>query len=583
MDGNSFTLGLDNAQRLIYLFITEQLQADGQKSLPLDKGSFILHNAQLPISRLPNEVLIEIFLYFVDSTPVIVLLSHVCRKWRDVLVHYPSVWSSPNFSRPQLAKEMIQRSKPGPLHIHLNSLRDRIIGRYIITPMSLSVLIEALAETSRIQSLYLTSGCATFDIIQRLLLLLVRPMTSLRELYVHTYELTTVWVEFSDTFFDDMPPCLEVLDLDYCKMPWSRAVFTNVTSLSLRGDGLTNLPTGLQFLDALAGMPRLEYLCLIDVFPLSFADSETSTVVELPRLRTFFPQALCPSQSRSCVETLSRLLFPHEASIWTHISYDQTAFQPSFQPSLPYGTSEIFHLLFDKVAARGTIQALQLYTRSLDNNNLYVNFWSDLSLCTTDGSFQLSDGLRQPSVGAVLEWYDILEWPPAEAIIRQLGQSMSLSSLVVLDVRLLDENESVQMLFELVVHSTTLRQIIVGGEEAYVLISILGGIAGDTTRSRTPPFPALQDLDFWNVNFGSRTFHSHLLPLLVGLESRPEKLQRLSLKKCNNLTTRDIEQLREMTVELRVESVVAGIKAYSVDVDSEEEEDGRVNFGNIEE
>ncbi|KAI0039928.1 hypothetical protein FA95DRAFT_1462389, partial [Auriscalpium vulgare] len=60
------------------------------------------HNAGLPVSRLPPEILSAVFSILTDidrprnhgKSLAWISITHVCRKWRDVALNNPTLWST---------------------------------------------------------------------------------------------------------------------------------------------------------------------------------------------------------------------------------------------------------------------------------------------------------------------------------------------------------------------------------------------------------------------------------------------------------------------------------------------------------
>ncbi|KAK7039005.1 hypothetical protein VNI00_010397 [Paramarasmius palmivorus] len=512
------------------------------------------HNAQLPISRLPPELLIDILVRSMDHFLVYksaLRLSHVCHHWRVIMVTYPPVWSTPDFSKPLLAREMIQRSKPGPLDIEFIAFSS--LG---IPGESLSVLTEALAEPPRIRSFRITSCNVRDDILQNVLAPLVQPMPSLRDLTVHAYGpgQDGVPLELPPTFFSHAPN-LKKVRLRGCKFPWEYPIPANITSLhlDLRYSGSIPLPTTSQFLQALAGMPFLEYLFILDSFPIPFSDR--LAIVGLPHLRELRPGALSPSQAPSSVKLLSHISFPSTTRIWMDISYNLSHFQPSHGGQ----SSQLLYDLFGALSSLGNVKSLQLLC---DNSSSFeLKAWFDsLPSEFIDQPFLVYSftpyDLEYPPFGVELDWEEPDTPLPAEALIDHLVRSVSLTSLDTL--RICMSIEDSPKLLGYLAGSKALGRLVVGRDSAYGLLSlpVIHDDNSDEALLGHLPFPALRELVFYGVDF--RWIHPPLFPvLLAALEKRPEKLHRLVLQECENLTHLEVERLRGAVIELDEEDTVS--------------------------
>lgn len=81
-----------------------------------------------PISRLPDDALIEIFQYHIPSNLIGVdswnstwmSIIHVCRRWRQILLDFGPIWTNIISTFPDLAEFMIKNSKELPLSLNLD-------------------------------------------------------------------------------------------------------------------------------------------------------------------------------------------------------------------------------------------------------------------------------------------------------------------------------------------------------------------------------------------------------------------------------------------------------------------------------
>ncbi|KDQ61419.1 hypothetical protein JAAARDRAFT_190193 [Jaapia argillacea MUCL 33604] len=114
-------------------------------------------NSLVPISRLPSEVLANIFVQYAKQRdlsleyafgrPAVwwIAITYVCRYWREVAVATPSLWCSLPFHRPKWVPEMITRSKMAPLEVNVTSQFSRLMPQ----------IRMALEHMSRIRDLVL--------------------------------------------------------------------------------------------------------------------------------------------------------------------------------------------------------------------------------------------------------------------------------------------------------------------------------------------------------------------------------------------------------------------------------------------
>lgn len=93
------------------------------------------HNALAPISRLPPEILAEIFCFFTSSTwnkeyghLAWIRVTHVCHQWRETALSHPRLWSHINFTKlmPTAMAEVLARAKMAPLHLEADFSKSRM-------------------------------------------------------------------------------------------------------------------------------------------------------------------------------------------------------------------------------------------------------------------------------------------------------------------------------------------------------------------------------------------------------------------------------------------------------------------------
>ncbi|KAI0059580.1 hypothetical protein BV25DRAFT_1054039 [Artomyces pyxidatus] len=114
-------------------------------------------NTLSPISRLPPEILSRIFSHLAApslNTPWMwQTVSHVCRRWREVAVFSPLLWTSIDFRSAAWTMEFLQRSQYAPLAVHTGDLLHRDINS----------VQWALHEMPRIRELSLSGNTDTLE------------------------------------------------------------------------------------------------------------------------------------------------------------------------------------------------------------------------------------------------------------------------------------------------------------------------------------------------------------------------------------------------------------------------------------
>lgn len=218
----------------------------------------------MPIAKLPSELLSNIFLLCADearddtklrSRPYFAV-SHVSKQWRLLARNTPLLWSSPDFSHPELALEMLGLSQDVPLFLN--------IGAYGDDPVLLDVACEALHHQSHaIKQLKLNA-----------------PESRLKEMMIHLTGplplLESVQLEVPDRFVgkldcpgleDGQHPRLDHLELVGCVLPWNSSCFNSIRSLTIdMSNALYGRPLDvLGILDVLQRNPKLTHLDLRNV------------------------------------------------------------------------------------------------------------------------------------------------------------------------------------------------------------------------------------------------------------------------------------------------------------------------------
>jgi hypothetical protein len=89
-----------------------------------------LDSYKYPVLALPNEIVCEIFVYFLPPYPICppptgplspILLTHICRGWREIALASPELWRAIQISGDDdLVSTFFSRSVLRPLSIHLN-------------------------------------------------------------------------------------------------------------------------------------------------------------------------------------------------------------------------------------------------------------------------------------------------------------------------------------------------------------------------------------------------------------------------------------------------------------------------------
>ncbi|KAF5325441.1 hypothetical protein D9619_010042 [Psilocybe cf. subviscida] len=114
------------AQLLIDEEIAELTARMQQEAVQLLKTH---RNELAPVSKLPDEILLHIFLIFQDATDLHPKhwhqIMHVCRYWRHLAIGSPSLWTRLHILPHALIPLMLERSQSTPLEVGLLSLTPK--------------------------------------------------------------------------------------------------------------------------------------------------------------------------------------------------------------------------------------------------------------------------------------------------------------------------------------------------------------------------------------------------------------------------------------------------------------------------
>ncbi|KAL0072682.1 hypothetical protein AAF712_000445 [Marasmius tenuissimus] len=288
-------------------------------------------NLVVPVCRLPTEILAGVFalcnalepeeIHGLRNTarkqPTSIRLKHVCRHWRTVALNSPSVWCSPNFAFPVLAREMLQLSKCAHLSID---------AHVSCTPnFRLDVLSEALKHISRTRCLFIEARKAD---IETTLSAVTEPAPFLRSMQLVCHPPADA-IALPENFLGGDAPRLCRLELHRCQIPWNTPFLRNLTSLHIDWSGYRcRRPlTTAQFVDTFQKMSRLVVLELRNCLPLYANSFDTpECVVYFPHLR----HLTLASTELQCANILELVSFPSTAIITLLCESSTRDVQPFF-------------------------------------------------------------------------------------------------------------------------------------------------------------------------------------------------------------------------------------------------------------
>jgi hypothetical protein len=293
-------------------------------------------NALVPISRLPPETLVEIFSLLpfpADASECVSFLTlisvtRVCRRWREVALSFPSLWSYINFTKltPTGFTEMLARAKMSPLHLEAK-----------ITPLrrARSHAFRRQLEAHISHTRHLTISGQFRTMLERF----VTPAPALVSLSLrkpsHPYRPSQFVV--SDSLFNGTAPKLTHLDLRGCSIGWKSPLLKGLQTLKIWTPSAQEMPTLEDWLASLKEMSQLKMLTVHDATPTISVDNphnpDPRRTVTLPSLTHFNIIA----SARDCALALAHLLLP--ALISLHVdAHSQSQDGDDVQLLIPYVT-----------------------------------------------------------------------------------------------------------------------------------------------------------------------------------------------------------------------------------------------------
>ncbi|KAF5325439.1 hypothetical protein D9619_010048 [Psilocybe cf. subviscida] len=258
----------------------------------------IRRNALVPVSKLPNDIVLDIFLIVRDSEMLCgstqwLRVTQICGYWRNITVGTPSFWSRIRHTfLHEFTLLMLERSQQVPLEV-------AFLGAPLFLRASLNnrnqnenqdrarkaMITAILDEIKRIRKLCFDDSALSID-VQKILATL--PPDRDRMLLEN--------LEFycpHDCFVPDAfcpPGSLRRLRLSMVNLNWGVLYLPNLTEFAFYGCHLPEEGSGARFIAALQHMSKLEVLTVaLDDVGLSESASSLSTAnlgpIHLPCLR----------------------------------------------------------------------------------------------------------------------------------------------------------------------------------------------------------------------------------------------------------------------------------------------------------
>ena len=295
------------------------------------------HNALVPISSLPNEVIAAIFLLLrspgtaeqPDIHPV-PRVAHVCHLWREIALGHPLLWNHFSFTSVNAAgaTEILARAKMAPLYLeakvpiyHWNDARFLALQTELRTHISHIRHLIIRVEHFRLRPM-LEELISPAPILEHLSLSVSRCASR-----------RPSRVPIPDTLFDEITPRLSSLQLCNCNISWKSPLLKGLENLSL---SMNVRPSLTDWLDVLDEMRQLKRLVLDTASPITpHLSFDVKRTVTLP----FLIHLDISDSALDCGLVLAHLVLPalvslHVTTIFGHMSGHMTA--NDMRKILPY-------------------------------------------------------------------------------------------------------------------------------------------------------------------------------------------------------------------------------------------------------
>ncbi|KAF5330517.1 hypothetical protein D9619_005219 [Psilocybe cf. subviscida] len=495
-------------------------------------------NTYAPVSKIPDEVLLEIFVLNKTIFPEdesFWRVSHVCRRWRYVAVEAPTLWTKPPLLFHAFTMFMLERSRSADLTIWMEYGTAYKIIKGVLDCIGRIEKLEISLEMDLLYSAH--ELMATSD----------QQASRLRSFMLHS---------LSDVPWDSRPMfalptfcqlhLLRELDITNVIFDWNVLPLPNLLALSFIDVSLPTRVSMQQFLDTLCKMPHLESLRMPisqSLFPLPPSTKATNVAaqVTLPRLSHLH---LSDSNSAHVQWFLSRLTLPRLQRML--ITPPRTA-----NDNASGDSSQIVHAIASSITGGGfgTFDNLDLY-----NTFFQLNVFDQRNINRVDSDDKL------PHVH-----FNIPEDHNAGRLFAQTSVDIlllcrpNLSCLVELKIEEL--STTVDQLFRLSTVLCSVRKIEIfrSPETALALIGTLAMLPPHRSpgaSNQSIPFPKLKLIQFSVIDFAG-------IPEIIGalcdcLMLRYEygfAIQKLDLFECW-IFTGQFARLKEIVANVKYRETI---------------------------
>ena len=243
-----------------------------------------------PLLRLPTELTLNVFAYAIEiesdnNRPVLLVLTAICHKLREIAVASSQLWGTVDLTNPSIAELFLERCKYDPHTLKRSSTASERMSKYLVGDPRRDAVWEKLEDCTfnGLQSIVFEGTQREF-IVRVVGILRRAPNVSNLEINNIQPRPGLPWL------VGDPLSNLSTLRVRKFWISWTSPLLRNLTQLvmTLSPSSCPTEPTSIEmFLTALANCPDLEILDLTHVGPdsLNGHQDNCGTVVRLRRLR----------------------------------------------------------------------------------------------------------------------------------------------------------------------------------------------------------------------------------------------------------------------------------------------------------
>ena len=533
-----------------------------------------LRNTFSPISKLPTEILCQIFYFFQESRHFVlnwIQVTYVCRQWRAVALNSPNLWTNLPLGYGHWTSVMLERSKRTSLTIKVD-FSNRASN-------TINHLESAFHHVDRFKVLSLEH--ADPSLLRDLVLKLPKSAPRLNSLVISVYH-----SQFSETFPErdfastcDLPEAmlcetenLHYVELKGCNPSWDSHLLSSLLHLKIEWVSKAARPTTKQFLEMLKRMPNLESLELRDAIPIESSHS-VQEIIHLCRLHSLSLSSLSTEIS----------------NILRHIT-----FPPTTRVKIVVDATLISDLNFSGMLSRlSSILASSNKKRGFDNELFIGGTEHSVQIQTYSKPQTQSDlferGLINPDIDLVFTY---IHHPMSfknflDSVLAQCFHAFPLDNLRSLSLS--NVTPSSQILSDLFGTLNQLESMVSTGTSTNSLVEALQ--TKPTLGQATSPlktnliFPGLRSLALDNAVFDLPDDYDpdfFCIPVdsfrnyLKRRQRHGAELHELHLKKCHYLYNDDVDLFREFVGDVHWDKIE---QELSYEESEEEDDENEMEFG----